>query len=282
MKFEHIKVLFQDVDGCLNPEDGEGFGTDSSWEPSVNQKAMLAKIDQAIEDSPLDHFVINTGRFWPICQSFARYLPTPKLRYFLLEHASVIYDRVEGRNLDLVQMAQACGLPELARRYTKLDSMQKLLAWYDAEGQAAMETIFGGNMKRLEKDCNLSFDFPEDADPEAVRQAIEKLARTSLPTEAFEQLEFCRSDSFIDVLPEISKMDGITLLSSYLQADLSEVAAMGDYLNDCSIFENFKQVICPANAHPRIIELTQSKAATGHVSAHSYGAALIDFLVRAQ
>lgn len=278
MKLEQIKILFQDVDGCLNPEDGEGFGADASWEPSANQIAMLEAIDGAVDASPLEHLVINTGRFWPICRNLSKYLKTPKLRYFLLEHASVIYDRVEDRNLDLVQMANDCGLPDLAKRYANLETMEQLLSWYDAAGQAAMEAIFGGNMARLEKDCNLSFDFPANADPATVQAAIESLARESLSAEAFAQLEFCRSDSFIDILPEITKMDGITLLSAYLKIDLTDALAMGDYLNDLSIFENFEQVICPANAHPRIIELAQSKGSSGHVSPHSFGAALIDFL----
>lgn len=278
MKLDRIKILFQDVDGCLNPEDGESFGADAAWEPSANQITMFEAIDRAVDASPLEHFVINSGRFWPLCQNIAKYLKTPKLRYFLLEHASVIYDRVEDRNLDLVQMAKDCGLPDLAKRYANLETMEQLLRWYDQEGQAAMEAIFGGNMARLKKDCNLSFDFPSNADPATVQATIESLAREGLSAERFAQLEFCRSDSFIDVLPEISKMDGITLLSAHLKIDLRDAVAMGDYLNDLSIFETFEQVICPANAHPRIMELAQSKGPSGHVSTHCYGAALIDFL----
>ena len=73
-------------------------------------------------------------------------------------------------------------------------------------------------------------------------------------------------------------MDGIELMCAYLGVGQQHALAMGDYLNDLAVFESFHQVMCPANAHPRIRELADSKGSLGIVSGQSYGAALIEFL----
>ena len=111
-----IKIIFQDIDGCLNPEDGEAFGVAVDWEPSVNQVQMLVAIDAAVEASSVKHIVINTGRPWPLVRHLAKHLKTPKLRYFLLEHACVLYDRERDAFIDCADMAERCGLEELAVR----------------------------------------------------------------------------------------------------------------------------------------------------------------------
>lgn len=278
MKQKQTRILFQDVDGCLNPVDGEHLTADPEGALSAQQIAMLTAINAAIDASPLEHWVINTGRYWPIFKTIASYLPTAKLRYFLFEHACVLYDRELDRNLDLSALAQSCQLPELAARYANLDTMQRLLQWYDVEGQPFMEAIYQCPMARLDKLANLSFEVPEHAEGAHVLASIESRIRQDFSPKECGQLEFCRSDRFIDILPGIHKMDGIDLVCAYLNIPTDQALAMGDYLNDLAVFESFSQVMCPANAHPRIIELTQQKGEGGHVSEHVYGEALLDYL----
>ena len=47
----NIKIIFQDIDGCLNPVDGEAFGVTEDWKPSDNQISMLDAINSALNQS---------------------------------------------------------------------------------------------------------------------------------------------------------------------------------------------------------------------------------------
>lgn len=273
-----LRIIFQDVDGCLNPEDGEAFGADPQWEPSSRQVEMFRAIDLAVDASPLDHFVINTGRFGPILKNIVKHFRSPKLRYLVMEHACVIHDRETGTNLDLETMARACGMDELADRYANLDSMRKLLSWYDVRGQAEMERHYGAPTPRLDKVGNLSFAIPDGVDGSDVLNHIEERVRTDFPAGDFDRFEFCRSDRFIDILPGIHKMDGIKLVCAHLGIETNKALAVGDFLNDLAVFEAFDQVMCPSNAHPKIRGLTEAKGSGGHVSQSAYGASLLDFL----
>lgn len=273
-----IRILFQDVDGCLNPVDGEHFGAESDWEPSEQQIAMLREISDAVDASPLEHWVINTGRYWPIFKMLAQHLPTPKLRYFLFEHACVLYDREQDKNLDLHAIATESNLNSLAGRYSNLETMRQLMTWYDAIGEPKLKAIYQAGMPRLDKLANLSFEIPDGVEGDQLLKQIEVEIRADFSEEQCACFEFCRSDRFIDILPGVHKLDGLELVCAYLNVPTQKAVAMGDYLNDLSIFETFPQVFCPANAHPQIIELTKSKGAGGLVSEQPYGAALLEFL----
>ena len=88
-----LKIIFQDIDGCLNPADGEHFSVDPSEPLSTNQVSMLAAINRAVETSPIEHFIINSGRPLAMVQPILTQLSTHKARYVLLEHACVLFDR---------------------------------------------------------------------------------------------------------------------------------------------------------------------------------------------
>jgi hydroxymethylpyrimidine pyrophosphatase-like HAD family hydrolase len=278
MHFPEIQIIFQDVDGCLNPADGEDFGVTPEWEATPAQIQMLHAIDKAVDSSPLEHFVINTGRFWPILENIVKHLSSPKIRYFVMEHACVIYDRHTGANLDLAETAKACGLHDLAKRYSSLETMRTLLQWYDDHGRKSMEDIYGVPMPRLDKLGNLSFAFPPGTKGEEVLAAIKDEVKTGLSDYDYRKLEFCCSDRFVDILPGIHKMDGIELICAHLGINQERALAVGDYLNDLAVFEAFPRVMCPSNAHPRIKELTAAKQGSGYVSEHPYGKSLIDLL----
>lgn len=273
-----IKIIFQDVDGCLNPVDGEAFGVGVDWEPSASQVKMLETIDSAVEGSSVEHFVINTGRPWPLVRHLVKHFKTPKARYILLEHACVLYDREQDVFINCAELAERCGLDELAARYRNLEIIDTLFHWYKTSGQAQLEARYKVDLTPVEKLGNLSLVIPEGVDGDAMLGHIESLIREQLENEEVEQLEFLRSDNYIDILPGIHKLDGIHLLTSHLGVDMGHALAVGDYLNDLPVFESFSRVLCPANAHPQIKALTESKGASGHVSALSYGESLLGLL----
>ncbi|WPJ96191.1 HAD hydrolase family protein [Coraliomargarita algicola] len=273
-----IKIIFQDVDGCLNPEDGEAFGVAVDWEPSSAQVTMLEAIDAAVDASTLEHFVINTGRPWPLVRNLVKHFKSPKLRYLLLEHACVLYDREQDLFVNCAELAEHYGLSELSTRYRQIEVIQTLFDWYQSRGQAQLEAHYATDLTPVEKLGNLSIVIPEGVDGEEMLARIEALARAQLDEREMDQLDFLRSDRYLDILPGIHKLDGIHLLSAHFGLSLDAAMAVGDYLNDLSVFESFSRVMCPANAHPEIKELAQSKAESGHVSHLSYGAALLELL----
>ena len=273
-----VKAIFQDVDGCLNPVDGEEFGVVPDWRPSDQQVAMLKEINALVERVPLEHFVINTGRPWPLVRSLVEFIPSPKLRYFLLEHACVLYDRVDQTYLDCSRIARDCGLPDLEGRYQRVGLINQLFDWYQQSGRAQLEDYYGADLPALDKVANLSFAIPNEVDGDELLLHIEARVRDELDAADIDQLSFVRSSSYIDILPGVHKLDGVHLLAAYLDIDLDAAVAVGDYLNDLSVFQFFRRVHCPANAHPSIKALAQSKGRWGHVSSHPYGSSLIELL----
>lgn len=274
----NIRVLFQDIDGCLNPGTGEDFGASPDWHPSPAQIEMLETIDAAIEASPIQHFVFNTGRPWSLVHYLAEHIRSPKLRYFLLEHACVLYDRATDCYLNCAEIAKTNGLHALAGRYENLDHLDVVFEWYRKRGRAELENLYKAEFPPLDKVGNLSFEIPKGVEGDALLAQVETIVKAQLPAETVKFLDFLRSDRYIDILPGIHKLDGIYLLTAHLGIELTGALAMGDYLNDLQIFETFPRVLCPANSHEKIRALTRSKREFGHLSAFSYGEALLDFL----
>ncbi len=273
-----LKIIFQDIDGCLNPADGEHFSVIAGEAVSANQARILEAINQAVEVSPIEHFIINTGRPWGMVQPIMEHLPTSKARYVLLEHACVLFDRHTDTYLDCEQLAHRCGLNELAARYAQVKNIQRLFKWYQSTGQKTLEAQYHTPLPALDKVGNLSFHIPEHVDGDELLERIEALAHAQLAPEHLAHLQFLRSDRYIDILPGIHKLDGIHLLSAHLQVDLDHALAVGDFLNDLPVFEEFHRVLCPVNAHPQIKVLAQTKGIHGQVSDKAYGLALLDFL----
>ncbi len=278
MTTSNIRIIFQDIDGCLNPADGEAFGVTPDWEPSNNQISMLDAINTELNQSSVEHFAINTGRPWGLVQNLAKHFTSPKARYFLVEHACALYDRQNDTYLDCAQMAAANGLDALVTRYQNIGHIHVLFDWYRDQGMAQLEAHYQVPLPPVDKQANLSFRIPDGVDGEALLQQIESLASDQLAPEHIQPLLFLRSDNYIDILPGIHKLDGIHLLSAHLRIDLDHALAVGDYLNDIPVFEEFHRVFCPANAHPQIKALTRSKGADGEVAEQSYGLAVLELL----
>ena len=239
---------------------------------------MLAAINRAVETSPIEHFIINSGRPLAMVQPILTQLSTHKARYVLLEHACVLFDRHTERYLDCADLATQSGLHELAARYSQVQEIALLFDWYRTHGQGILEAHYQTALPALDKVGNLSFHIPEHVDGDQLLAHIEVLARAQFSAVQLQHLAFLRSDRYIDILPGIHKMDGIELLSAHLNRALDEALAVGDFLNDLSVFEAFQRVLCPSNAHPRIKALTRAKGRFGHVSEQPYGLALLELL----
>lgn len=273
-----IRAIFQDVDGCLNPADGEPISPQPGAALSSSQAQMLESISLAVDSAPIEHFILNTGRPLNLVEGILQHLPTPKARYLLLEHACVLFDRRLNQTVDCKTLAENCGLHHLAARYRRVEAFQQVFEWYQASGQKILEDLHQIAFTPLEKVANLSLEIPLHIDGDHLLSQIEELMQRDLDSSLLQHVQFLRSDRFIDILPDIDKLDGVHLLCAHLEVDLDHALAVGDFLNDLPVFKEFHRVFCPANAHPQIKELTHSKGPSGHVSQKSFGPALVEFL----
>lgn len=280
MQIRAIDVIFQDVDGCLNAPDGAPLPVGPHANLSEGQISILSEISQALDASSVKHLVINTGRFWPILKTIVDAIPSRKLRYCVMEHACVVYDREADIYLDLPAMAAEFGLTDLFERFQQLDDIRALMQWYDRVGQGVLEAIYGEPMPRLDKQANLSFAIPKGVDGDVVLQKTEACIRNDFDAADPDGFEYSRSDKFIDILPGIHKMDGIELMCAFLDVSAQDCLAVGDYLNDLSVFQSNMPVLCPSNAHPTIQQLTRDKGDRGELSDQPYALALLQYLRR--
>ncbi len=267
------RIVFQDLDGCLNPEDGEDFPPGAVGVLSSGQERMLEAIARAIAASRVEVVAVNSGRGLADTLYIADKLRGPKLRYLLLEHCAFGYDLVGGRRMDLGELASRLGFTAAARGYGELTRVQDLLAWYRREGHRGLERRFGVEMPALDKEANLSVPVPPRAAPEEVLAALRAEILRNFPDCG--ELHFCFTPRFVDVTAGVHKSTGAEILCRHLGIPLAEAAAIGDSLNDLSIFEFLDHVCCPANSHEKVKTACRGKG--GRISGLPFGEACLEF-----
>lgn len=270
-----VLIVFQDLDGCLNPANGEELPSGAVAKLSPSQLETLGEYDRAVDESPVQHVVINTGRGLADTLYLLDHFRSPKIRYALLEHSALAYDHFEKSLIDLPHLARQCPWPDLADRYERLSSIDRVLDWYRREGIRHMAEKFQHHLPPFAKTANLSISVPPETGPEELLAALKKELQRALPEE-FGFLKFCYTSRYVDVLCEIEKIDGARLMLDYLDIDARHAAAIGDGMNDFSMFLETDHLLCPANAHTLLKDLCRRRG--GVISNHSFGAASIGYL----
>ena len=270
------KIAFIDVDGCLNPPSGEDFPSGLVGEITTDQKEVFARLLHALEGSSLEAVVMNTGRGIEDALYIARSLPTPKLRYLLLEHSLYGYDLERDCEIDLGQLAEALGLLEIASRYRQIETIERVVSWYTHEGQAILRDKIARDCPALPKRGNLSMAIPDGYDAEGLIEELKDLVKECLGSETADKLTYCHSNLFVDCIGSVHKSDGVVILMQHLGYKPKDALIVGDGKNDLDVFGKFENLLCPANAHPEIIEMTRERG--GVVSEHPFAECLIRHL----
>ena len=266
-------IIFHDLDGCLNPKDGEDFLSGDQGYLSEQQSATLNKLGQAIDNSALSHFVINTGRGIVDTHFIAKKIPSEKFRYCILEHSGYAWDMHEDCRLDLCELAKEVGDQTYINKYQGMGKIAELIKWFLGEGGKKFNEEFGIQFTFLEKESNLSILTPQGLHPDKIINSLKKFIKLHFPEQDF---VYCYSHAFIDVLCDIHKSDGAKLLCNYLGIDINEALAIGDGMNDLDIFSELPNLLCPNNAQTELKELCLKNG--GVVSEHSYSEATFDLL----
>lgn len=272
---EGIRLVFQDIDGCLNPASGEDFVPGGIGTLSHDQKSMLAQIGQAMDQSSLDHVIINTGRNYHDTAFILEALNSKKVQYALLEHSAYAWNVIENTKIDLLKLALSLNQEELAKRYAFLPRIAELIPWYRETGIKALKELQVPAEDCLDKSSNLSIPMPAGMNGEETLTALRKVIQNDFPSSYYDQLHFCYSNFFVDVIGPILKSDGGKLLALQFGYNIDNCAFIGDSLNDSDLFENFPHAICPQNSHPKIQQLCLKHQ--GHLSDKAFGLASLEF-----
>jgi hydroxymethylpyrimidine pyrophosphatase-like HAD family hydrolase len=267
------RVVFQDVDGCLNTPQGplpDGPGQSLNSE----QARLLAEIGRSIDASRLTEVILNTGRGLSAMDFVVEGLASPKIRYLLAEHGAVGFDIVKQQSIDLSEIAQRVGPADRAARYTQLGPIRDAIAWYHESGEAQISALFGCALPALPKFANLTLMIPTGISPTEVIAAIE---RSLAANDEIDSSDFVYhfSDLYVDVISDVSKGDGAVLLLHELDIAPEHALPMGDGMNDVSMFEVLGAGFCPANSAQGLKRVCESRS--GVVSSLRCGEAALEF-----
>ena len=241
------ELVFHDIDGCLNPADGRPIGAGDDLSMAAAQQSILARVNDAIETSPVDHVVIATGRRLADTLFVTEHLPTPKLRYLLVESGAVAYDRVQGEHLDLAAIAVSNGMPDAAAPYADLSHVHEVIAWYRAGGQQRLEERIGSTLRDIPKQAMLTLCVADSVSEAAVLEQLRQLL-ASQPSIDLPALNFYTNDARVDVTSRIDKATGARIILGMLGIQPERATMVGDGSNDLAVFEYLGRGYCPGNA----------------------------------
>ncbi|MBV1877286.1 MAG: HAD hydrolase family protein [Pseudomonadales bacterium] len=244
------RILFHDIDGCLNTVDGRNLPFECEPLDSM-QQAALAEFGRLFDKSPIDVLVLNTGRSLQASLGIAEAINSRGLKYLLAEHGAIGYQLDQRRLLDFEQIAGA--LPEVNKTYKTVANISALIAWYRDTGAKLLAQQIGVNPVLAPKQANLTLDIPRGIDPEHLQQRLQSLiaSNTQLSQHRF-VYHLNITDGYLDVMAEVDKGDGMRLICMLESVTKGETYAVGNGLNDMPMFDQADNILCPANSEAEL------------------------------
>ncbi len=272
-----MKVLFHDVDGCLNATDGEPLPFSTS--PFTDtQSTLLRRLAAAVDASPIDRLVLNTGRSLHDTLNVAEQLNTSKLSHLVVEHGAIYYDMSTDTRLDAGSHAHSDD-DDLATALASQSTVEAMLDWYATTGRQALKDRTGVDFAPQAKDANLTVviheSLPGEALIDTLRELIEGHNLTWLDHLVFHHSS---SEGYVDVMSLVSKATGVEIVKRMHPGQTVETFAVGNGLNDLPMLRAVDYPICPNNADDEVREFCTN--AGGEISPHSYIEASIDWVSR--
>ncbi|MDB4223058.1 HAD hydrolase family protein [Granulosicoccus sp.] len=265
-----MKIIFHDVDGCLNAPDGAEIPRNNQHF-SAQQSQLLQALGKALDASMIDIMVINTGRSLEDTKALVNAISSNKLKYLIAEHGAVIFD---------IDNDQALIWQSTRHASNKKDPLEQILAfmqWYKETGGSILTDRLGTSLVIDEKVANLTLKVPPSVDCHHVFEQLQQLVRDDSPFE-HEDLVFHNSvaDGFVDVMSKIDKGDGIEIICHQLRKPEATIIAVGNGLNDIPMFEKAHICLCPANSEPDVKDYCQKSA--GIISEYTFIEATLNWL----
>jgi hydroxymethylpyrimidine pyrophosphatase-like HAD family hydrolase len=265
-----MKILFHDVDGCLNAPDGADIPL-SDQHFSAQQSEHLRALGKALDTSMIDIMVINTGRSLKDTKALVNSINSTKLKYLIAEHGAVIFD------IDNDKALKWHSTRHTSNNNDPLEKVSAFIQWYKVTGCSILADRLGTNLVILEKVANLTVKIPPSIDCHHAFEHLQQLVRDDSP---FEHMDFVFhnsvADGFIDVMSKIDKGDGIEIVCNHVGNQQTTIIAVGNGLNDMPMLEKAHVCLCPANSELEVKDYCKNSA--GIISEFSFIEATLNWL----
>lgn len=241
-----MKVVFHDVDGCLNADASTAIPR--IGEPmSSNQAAKLKELGQRLDASSIDHLVINTGRSIEDTLILAEFIDSAKLRYIIGEHGAVYHDVIADQAV-IFQGAIA----------DKLELIKSFIRWYRETGSTILNKRVGMELPILDKVANLTLDVRGRSDTSQICDELQAVVEDESPFDSNQFIfHHSQADGYVDAMSQIDKGDGVEVITSLFAQVCSPSTpirsfAFGNGLNDMPMLKVATTPVCPGNAEPEV------------------------------
>lgn len=267
-----MKILFHDVDGCLNAPDGVGIPRTNQMF-SAQQSEFLQALGVALDASTVDLMVVNTGRSLEETIILVDAIKSTKLKFLIAEHGAVIFD------VDNDQPLKWNSTNHATKYSDSIEHILVFMQWYKETGHSLLIKKLGTDLAILDKVANLTLEIPPSMDCHHVFEQVQQLVRDDSPFE-YEDFVFHNSvsDGFVDVMSKIDKGDGIEIICNHLGKPHATTIAVGNGLNDLPMLEKADICLCPSNSEPEVKEFCQR--ASGITSDYSFIEATLNWLTQ--
>ncbi len=271
------KILFHDVDGCLNTPDGASLPFEAAQLQPIQRNA-LGQLGEVLDKSDIDVMVLNTGRSIAASIFLAEAINSQKLKYIVAEHGAAGYSMDESSHLDLVHHAK--DIPHLYTAYSSLEKIPVLMKWYEEDGADLLARKIGHHVVASPKKANLTLRVPDEVCGDDMQEHLHRLIQQHAPMGGdYLVYHHSVSDGYLDVMAEVDKGDGVQLIRHLESTQQIRTYAIGNGSNDLPMFRHVDVCICPSNSDEAVVEFCETN--NGLISQHRFIGATLDILGKA-
>ncbi|MFT4714286.1 MAG: hydroxymethylpyrimidine pyrophosphatase-like HAD family hydrolase, partial [Candidatus Azotimanducaceae bacterium] len=268
------KILFHDVDGCLNTADGAALPFEFA-QLLTSQKDALRALGVSLDDSDIDIMVLNTGRSLEATIFIAEAIGSVKLRYVIAEHGALGYSMLDKNDLDFAYHARS--VPQLGSAYATVNKIESLVNWYVSEGANLLANEIGHMVVASSKRANLTLKIPDGFSGDNMMMVVRKLIETRSPV-AGDKLVYhhSASDGYLDVMAEVDKGDAVQIICHLESQRSLHTYAVGNGTNDLPMFRQVDSCVGPSNSDDLLLSYLKQNG--GLISEHSFIDATLSLL----
>lgn len=268
------KILFHDVDGCLNTPDGAALPFERA-QLLPSQIDKLCALGESLDDSDIDIMVLNTGRSMAATIFIAEAINSTKLRYVIAEHGALGYSTHDDKYLDFAYHARF--VPQLRNVYATVNKMGALVNWYEREGTCLLANEIDHVITASPKRANLTLKIPEGYSGASMMRIVRKLIETHSPV-ASDKLVYHHSvsEGYVDVMAEVDKGDAVQIICHLESQSALNTYAVGNGENDLPMFKQVEVCVGPSNSDDLLLSYLEENGGT--ISEHPFIDATLAFL----
>ena len=257
-----IKYAVFDLDGVLSK--GEIFSKDPSGDMLQGERENLEKWRQFMKDSEVQCIAV-TGRSLEITRELLSHMDCISA----CEHGTVIFDPKTEESYSTIDCETQFG--NLIGAKNRLEEFIEKSEEFD---ELLLKKFPGESIKRMRENLHiLTYEFEREKGLEFAEELYSEIA-TFLPENILDdisqgKLVLKKCGMAIDIMPAVTKSEGLSHILSKLEISPDEVLIAGDSFHSDGpmmrvVEEGFW--ICPANSDRRLKEEILARGSQGYVS----------------